>query len=83
MPHTIYRRSPVVFSAFLALLLCSLTATAQDLRSTVDSETGINRAASVSQGRVTALAQQTADLLAEYRAVVRETDSLRIYNDNL
>ena len=36
-----------------------------------------------SQQRVTGLAQQTADLLAEYRAVVRETDSLKIYNDNL
>jgi len=49
----------------------------------VDSETGINKAASSSQNRVTALAQQTADLLAEYRTVVRETESLRIYNDNL
>lgn len=56
---------------------------AQDLDSTVDSETGINKAASSSQNRVTALAQQTADLLAEYRTVVRETESLRIYNDNL
>jgi regulator of replication initiation timing len=56
---------------------------AQDLDSTVDSETGINKAASSSQNRVTVLAQQTADLLAEYRAVVRETESLRIYNDNL
>ena len=29
------------------------------------------------------LAQQTDDLLADYRQVVRETESLKIYNDNL
>ena len=29
------------------------------------------------------LARQTQDLLSEYRAVVRETESLKIYNDNL
>ena len=32
---------------------------------------------------MTSLAQQTSDLLAEYRAVVRETESLKIYNDAL
>jgi len=56
---------------------------AQDLESTVNTETGINQAASSSQKRVTQVSQQTADLLAEYRAVVRETESLKIYNDNL
>ena len=56
---------------------------AQILESSVEAETGINQAASTSQQRVTRLAQQTADLLAEYRQVVRETESLKIYNDNL
>ncbi|NOR18652.1 MAG: DUF3450 family protein [Xanthomonadales bacterium] len=56
---------------------------AQQLDATVQAETGINKAASSSQKRVTQMAQQTADLLAEYRAVVRETESLKIYNDNL
>jgi len=67
----------------LATLLFLSAATAQELKSTVNSEIGINKAASSSQQRVTRLAQQTTDLLAEYRAVVRETDSLKIYNDNL
>jgi hypothetical protein len=58
-------------------------ASAQELDATVQIEAGINKAASNSQGRVTQLAQQTADLLAEYRSVVRETESLKIYNDNL
>ena len=56
---------------------------AQVLESTVKTENGINIAASTSQKRVTSLAQQTSGLLAEYRQVVRETESLKIYNDNL
>ena len=56
---------------------------AQILDSTLQAETGINEAAATSQQRVTSLAQQTTDLLAEYRAVVRETESLQIYNDSL
>lgn len=59
------------------------TVNAQILDDTIQTESGINEAATSSQKRVTRLAQQTADLLAEYRAVVRETDSLKIYNDNL
>ena len=67
----------------VALLLLLPAAYAQVLASSVQTETGINKAASTSQKRVTSLAQQTADLLAEYRQVVRETESLKIYNDNL
>ena len=64
------------------MVLLSL-ASAQELDATVQVEAEINKAASSSQLRVTRLAQQTADLLAEYRSVVRETESLKIYNDNL
>jgi regulator of replication initiation timing len=46
-------------------------------------ETGINQDAAKSQQRVSSLARQTQDLLTEYRTVVRETEALRIYNDNL
>jgi regulator of replication initiation timing len=67
----------------MAMLLVLPGAYAQVLESSMNTETGINKAASTSQKRVTRLAQQTADLLAEYRAVVRETESLKIYNDNL
>ena len=56
---------------------------AQSLSSTVQVETGINKDSAISQNRVSNLARQTLDLLAEYRSVVRETESLRIYNDNL
>jgi hypothetical protein len=66
-----------------ASLIIFSSVNAQQLTATVKTESGINQAASTSQKRVTRLAQQTADLLAEYRAVVRETESLKIYNDNL
>lgn len=78
----IRRASGLVLSA-AALMLLLPCANAQVLQATVKTETGINKAASTSQQRVTTLAQQTTDLLSEYRAVVRETDSLKIYNDNL
>ncbi|MEE4173233.1 MAG: DUF3450 domain-containing protein [Xanthomonadales bacterium] len=50
---------------------------------TVGTENKINSDAAASQRRVSQLAQQTADLLAQYRAVVNETENLRIYNDQL
>lgn len=53
------------------------------LETTMQFETGINQDSARSQQRVSSLAQQTQDLLSEYRAVVRETEALRIYNDNL
>ncbi|KAA9130785.1 DUF3450 domain-containing protein [Marinihelvus fidelis] len=58
-------------------------AQAQTLDSTVARESRINQDAAASQQRVTRLAQQTADLLAEYRQVVRQAESLAVYNDQL
>ena len=83
MPNNFLRRTSGLALTAAASLLLFTGANAQQLSATVKTETGINQAASTSQKRVTRLAQQTADLLAEYRAVVRETESLKIYNDNL
>jgi hypothetical protein len=69
--------------AILATSLPATVARAQVLDSTVSREAAINKDSAASQKRVTSLAQQTADLLAEYRAVVRETEALKIYNDQL
>ena len=74
---------------FLLALLGVLIAPAggqagtQVLDSAMQVETKINQDSAASQQRVSGLAQQTQDLLAEYRNVVRETDALKIYNDNL
>ena len=81
MPNKIMQRSFwLVAGTFFAVVLIGSTQ-AQVLDSTVTKETRINADAAASQKRVTSLAQQTADLLAEYRAVVRETEGLKIYND--
>ena len=77
------RRTSGLLLCAAAMISLSTGGYAQILESSVETETGINKAASTSQQRVTRLAQQTADLLAEYRQVVRETESLKIYNDNL
>jgi len=83
MPANFIRRTAALVLGAMAMLFVLPGAYAQVLESSVNTETGINKAASTSQKRVTRLSQQTADLLAEYRAVVRETESLKIYNDNL
>ena len=74
---------PGLFAAGLALAALLPAAQAQDLDTMVQAENRINQDSAQSQQRVTNLAQQTQDLLTEYRAVVRETEALRTYNDNL
>ena len=83
MPNTILKRSGILAATVFAVALSAGSLMAQDLNSTVSVENKINTDAANSQQRVTRLAQQTSDLLAEYRAVVRETESLKIYNDSL
>ena len=69
-------------AACLALAFAA-AAHAQDLGSTVQAEKKINDDSAASQRRVSGLARQTQDLLTEYRNVVRETEALKVYNDNL
>jgi predicted RNase H-like nuclease (RuvC/YqgF family) len=83
MPNTMIKRSRILAATVFAVALSAGSLMAQDLNSTVSVENKINTDAAKSQQRVTSLAQQTSDLLAEYRAVVRETESLKIYNDSL
>lgn len=83
MPQIMKRRSAtVIVSAIFSLLWLSFLS-AQDLDSSVQLEKQIIRESANSQSRVSEVARQTQDLLAEYRSVVRETESLKIYNDNL
>ena len=66
-----------------ALMFLTGTSLAQGLEPVIRAEQDINEQSAQSQSRVSSLARQTEDLLTEYRAVVRETESLKIYNDNL
>ena len=79
---------PIHRALLAALIICAAFAqindvAAQALESSVTVETQINQDSASSQNRVSDLSRQTQDLLSEYRAVVRETESLKIYNDNL
>lgn len=83
MPITgIHRSVLAIFNGFLVFSSIGIV-NAQNLDSTVQIESKINGESASSQARVSDLASQTQDLLTEYRSVVRETESLRIYNDNL
>ena len=83
MPKPVRYRFPmVVFAACVTTMMAS-DIQAQGLSSTVQLESRINVDSATSQRKVTDIARQTQNLLAEYRSVVRETESLRIYNDNL
>lgn len=75
-------RTLAALLAFAALLAAG-SALAQALEPSVRAEARINEESAKSQERVTALARQTQDLLSEFRGVVRETEALRAYNDNL
>jgi hypothetical protein len=80
-----YRLLLTLFAGVAALL--SGAALAQEpeqvLQQLVQTEAGINRDSVASQQTVSRVARQTQDLLQEYRSVVRETEALQSYNDNL
>lgn len=77
-----FRSRLMLLGASVLILPINMTF-AQSLDSAVNMETQINQNSAASQSRVSNLARQTQDLLSEFRVVVRETESLKIYNDNL
>lgn len=83
MFRTRRKRFPLIAMAIGIATLVPVASPAQSLDQSVQIETGINRDGAASQQRVSRLAQQTQDLLNEYRSVVREVEALQVYNDNL
>lgn len=67
----------------LAAVLALGSAQAQVLQSSIQSQTSINQGAQASQQRIDSLASQTEDLVGEYRGVIREVESLKVYNGQL
>ena len=59
------------------------TAHAATLNNIFDVAEQINKQARQSQAKVDALVDQTRDLLTEYKTVVKETEGLRVYNQQL
>lgn len=58
-------------------------ASPQVVNATVNEQLGANKAAAASQARVNQLDDETQTLLDEYRIALRETESLRRYNEQL
>ena len=56
---------------------------ADTLKDAIDTQVKAEISAQKSQEKIDGLADQTDQMLAEYRNVLRQTDSLRIYNDQL
>ena len=83
MPKRPKHQSMLMVINACTLLLSISLASAQNLDSSVQVEQQINENSASSQTRVSGLARQTQDLLTQYRSIVRETESLKIYNDNL
>jgi chromosome segregation ATPase len=86
MKNSIQRAALVTGGAALALL-AAWAAHAQGnpatVQTTVNEQLTTNKAAAASQSRVNQLDDETQEMLGEYRATLRETESLRRYNEQL
>lgn len=58
-------------------------ASPQTVTATITEQVGANKAAATSQNRINQLDDETQNMLNEYRATLRETESLRRYNEQL
>lgn len=71
------------------MLLCLVTVLslagvhADVLDTTIQTEQNTNQSSRSTQNRIDTLAEQTEDLVAEYRQVIREIDTLKVYNSQL
>jgi len=69
--------------ALLASLLIPLASNSGSLEHAVDTQVKTDIAAQKSQQKVDGLSNETKDIVATYRETLRQTDSLRAYNDQL
>src|SRR5690348_5917141 len=87
MKNSIQRRAIVIVGAASALFAgwaaYAQQGTAQAVQSTVNEQTAANKAAAASQTRVNQLDDERQSMLNDYRVTLRETESLRRYNEQL
>lgn len=68
----------------MTLVLAPLTASAQQaVERVIDEQGKFDSDSRSSQVKVTRYAQQTAELLGEYRVTLQQLDRIRVYNENL
>lgn len=77
------KRTSLAF-CFLSFMLFSTLSPAQDkLKEAISTQQQTDSAATVTQDKIDKLADETQQMLAEYRTVTRRTESLRVYNQHL
>jgi hypothetical protein len=86
MKNSIQRAAVVTLGAACALLAgwaAHAQSNPQTVTTTINEQQGANKAAASSQSRVNQLDDETQTMLGDYRATLRETESLRRYNEQL
>lgn len=69
--------------AFVFSMLSVTASYAENLGNVIETQVKTDVSAQKSQKKIDSLADETTDMLAEYREVLRQTESLRVYNDQL
>lgn len=77
------RRARTTILALAAGLALSSVAAAQVLDRSIQTENQITRNAAQVQAQINQVADQTEDIVADYRSLLNEIESLRIYNEQL
>jgi predicted phage-related endonuclease len=86
MKNPIQRVAAAAGSAISVLFVgwaLSAHATPALVQSSVTEQSAANRAAAASQAKINTLDDDTQTMLGDYRATLRETESLRRYNEQL
>lgn len=80
VPRGFFRKMGTVV---LCAALMAPASAQQAVKRVIDEQGTFDRSSQESQRRVTRYAQQTSELLGEYRLTLQQLDRVRIYNDNL
>ncbi len=81
--RTTHRLTAVLLGAAIAFVGGASVAYGATLNNIFGVAEQMNKQARQSQAKVDALAEQTRDLLSDYKTVVKETEGLRVYNRQL
>lgn len=84
MKNSVRSAAAIVSLAFASVLTwTAVQAQTGTVNAAVNEQTGANKAAAASQAKINSLDDETQRMLGDYRATLRETDSLRRYNEQL